>query len=68
MLIGFLPPLIDMADSVDVVREAVSWLLSADPGALQMWALLRHTHEQLKKMHDAAAQSVIQSIPPRKAD
>jgi hypothetical protein len=67
-LIGFLPALIDMAESVDTVREAVSWLVSADPGAMQTWALLRHSYDQITKAREAAAQSILQTIPPRETD
>jgi hypothetical protein len=67
-LIGFLPPLIDLAESVDTVRAAVYWLVSDDPAAEQTWALLRDSYKQITKAREAATQSIIQTIPPRGTD
>jgi hypothetical protein len=57
-----------MAESVDTVRAAVSWLVSADPGAMQTWALLRQSYEQITKAREAAMQSVNLIIPKGKED
>jgi len=64
LITGLLAPLIDMADSVDLVYEAVAWFSSADPMAVQTWNFMREVRIKLREFQAKMAQQNSPLIKP----